>query len=74
MGYAQQNRPNLCVFTREESIRVQRYISRVGMRTAVERLRVGQITLEAARAMGRMQNKTRDRILEALAKEEVAES
>lgn len=70
----QQNRPSLCVFTREESLRVKRYIGRVGMRVAVERLGTSEITLESARDQGRMQKKTRDRIIEALDKIEAEEA
>lgn len=69
----QQNRSSLHVFTREESLRVKRYIGRVGMRTAVERLGTSEITLESARDQGRMQKKTRDRIIEALDKIEAGE-
>lgn len=61
---------NRHVLSREESMRVQRYIARVGFGAAAQRLAVGSETLEAARDQGRMLRKTRDRLFEALTREE----
>ena len=62
-----QLRKNVVVLTREQSTRVDQYVIRVGSkRIAQMRLGIGEITLDAARDQGRMQDVTRDRILAAL--------
>ncbi len=67
--------PAIVHFTREESLRVDRYVVRVGgTRIAQRRLGVGEHTLDAAREEGRMQRKTRDRLLAALEFEEMRAS
>lgn len=74
MGTPKQYPPNLVVFTREESLRVERYIARVGLGNAAKLLHVGEVTLDAARDQGRLQRKTHDRLFEALEREELKAS
>ncbi len=65
--------PQIVHFSREESARLVRYIERAGsILIAAKLLRVGEITLDAARDQGRMQRRTRDRLLEALDREEAS--
>lgn len=54
--------------------RVGRFVKRVGIRRACDRLRIGEETLRAARDFGRMKSTTASRLLEALAREEAVAS
>ncbi len=64
---------NLCTLTETETARVKRFIVRTGnIGRARARLGIGEQTLDAARDCGRMQIATRERLLRALDREEVA--
>ena len=66
-GSPQQLRPNVINLTREESTRIDRFAARFpSSKVAALALGIGVATLEAARDEGRMQGKTRDRILKAI--------
>ncbi len=68
---AQTNRPSLCALTDAESARVRAFIvSAKNIKTARARLGVSAATFEAARDCGRMKATTRDKLFEALAREE----
>ncbi len=64
----QQLLPNVVCLSDAESARVRRLVVRLGsVRAAAVALGIGDDTLECARECGRMQRKTRQRILDALA-------
>ncbi len=68
---AQTNRPGNCAITEAESARVRAFIlSAKNIKTARARLGVSVMTFDAARDCGRMKASTRDKLLEALAREE----
>ncbi|MDX6480326.1 MAG: hypothetical protein QOG85_836 [Gaiellaceae bacterium] len=52
--------------------RVQRFVQRVGVMKARERLQVGNATLDAARELGRITPAAARRLLAALEREEAA--
>lgn len=67
----QQNRASIVILSDEETVRVRAFIKRCGfLYVAKARLGVADSTMEAARDFGRMQRITRERLLEALAREE----
>ena len=66
MSSPQTNRPNTVVITREESIRFDRLVQRVGKRRAWILLGTSDALLDAACDQGRMMKKTRDRLVAAL--------
>lgn len=66
----QQLRPSVVVISRDESLRLDAYVSRVGKRAAVKTLGCGEVTIEAGMDQGRMMATTRDRLFAALAVEE----
>ncbi len=64
---ARHNRGSACVLTEEETARVTRFIAKVGtLHEARKHLGISSHVFDAARAFGRMQRTTRDRILAAL--------
>ena len=68
---AQYLRSNVIALSEAESVRVRRFVARVGnLETARRRLGIGDQTMEAARDCGRMQRSTRARLLAALEREE----
>ncbi len=71
----QQLRSGVCVLSRADSMRVDAFIQRVGLRPASKALGVGTFLLEAAREDGgRMQVKTRARLFDALDRLEASAS
>ena len=73
MRGAQHNRACMTVLTEEQTSRIKRFIARAGNLDAAKRiLGVGSDTLDAARSFGRIQQATRERLLDALAREEEA--
>lgn len=67
MSNPQLLRPGTCVVSREDALRLDAYVQRVGgMRRAAIALKTGEPTLTNACEMGRMQTTTRDRIFAAL--------
>ncbi len=62
----------VCVILSDaETLRVRRFVARLsGYRAAMKRLGVSAVTLESARDYGRLQPSTRDKLLEALNREE----
>ncbi len=61
------NRGCVCVLTEAETLRVTRFIASAGTLIAARRLLgLSAHTFDAARACGRMQKVTRDRILAAI--------
>ncbi len=70
----QQNRIGIVAITPEEAARVQRFVVRAGtVERARMRLRIGESTMDAARGCGNMMRSTRDKLLEALDREEGTE-
>jgi hypothetical protein len=73
MSSPQQNRSCLCMFTADDAARVQALIPRLG---GVKRTRtvlgVSTSTFDAVRERGRVMRTTRERLLEALSREEAA--
>jgi hypothetical protein len=68
-----QLRSCICTFSEEESARVRCLIAKLGtVRAALRVLGVSKSTLDAARDCGRIERKTRDRLLETLARAEAA--
>lgn len=67
----QQNRASMCTMSEGDSKRIRKLIIRTGSIEKTRlRLGIGDSTMESARACGRMQMSTRDKVLEALAREE----
>ncbi len=67
----QQNRSCAVILSDAETARVQQFVVRCGkVVIAQRRLGLGRLVLDNARDYGRMQATTRDRVLEALAREE----
>ncbi len=67
MSNPQQLRPSNCVLSEAETARVTRLIARVGTLYETRRLLgLSAHTFDAARGFGRMQKKTRDRLLATL--------
>ena len=63
----------MTVLTPEDTKRVLRCVARAGNLDAAKRvLGVGSDVLDAARGFGRIQTRTRDRLLDALTKDEAA--
>ncbi len=66
---ATHNRACMVVLTDAETLRVRKFVARMGGPVAAMReLGVPQGTFDAARGYGRMMNTTRERVLEALAR------
>jgi hypothetical protein len=64
---------SVVALTEAESLRVRRFCVRIGnIERARLRLGIGHQTMDAARDCGRMQVKTRNRLLDALDREEAA--
>lgn len=75
MSRPQTLRPNMVILTESETARVKRFLVRVGrVGLAMARLGISEQTFDAARGYGRMQNTTRERVLEALAREEALDA
>lgn len=72
MTRPQQYRPCLVMVSREDSLRLDAFVQRVGKLAALRRLGCGLMTLDAAIDEGRMQRSTRDRLFAALDRESVA--
>lgn len=70
MSNPQLNRGCVVIFSRDESMAVERFICRVGFEEARLRLGVSARMLETARDEGRVERRTKAKILEALAREE----
>lgn len=69
----QQNRASVVILSDEETRRVRRFVARIGhVGNAARALGVGDTTLTAARGYGRMQVRTRAKLLDALTREEGA--
>lgn len=66
----QQMRRCCVVVSREDALRLDRFIVKVGRRHAPALLGVGDATLESARDQGRMLETTRDRLFAALTEQE----
>ena len=61
----------MVILTDAETARLNHFVIRVGhLGRATERLGISAHTFDAARGFGRMQSTTRERVLEALAREE----
>ncbi len=71
MGSPQQLRVSTCLMTEADSLRIHRLIVKLGsIRAAMAALGCSISTFAASRDQGRMLRKTRDRLLEALARAE----
>lgn len=68
---ARHLRPSTVVLSEEETQRMRKFVARCGvLKVAMERLGLCSTTFDSARDFGRMQDTTRLRVLEALAREE----
>jgi hypothetical protein len=61
------------ILTEQETARLHRFIRRVGaVGRAMKLLGLGEYTFDAARGYGRMRSATRERVLDALTRAEIA--
>lgn len=74
MSNPQQLRKAVVVVSREDSLRLDRFVQRVGLAKAANRLGMGLSTVVAGIDQGRMLAATRDRMFEALDREEAQAS
>lgn len=58
------------ILSEEQTDRVQRYVAKVGLKKAIDRLGVSAATLDNARFRGRMMTETVERVLASLEREE----
>ncbi len=72
MGSPQQLRGAVVVVSRDDSLRLDAFVQRVGLGKAPKLLGVGACTVESGMDQGRMLRSTRDRLFAALDRAEAS--